>query len=92
MKILKISEFYFEKCYNKNVIINDNACDSKSVSLYLFTVSEISTFYIKMAKFQTHELEILSPNYEKASLLSIDNIAAKFEDVTDVSIYSKRRI
>ena len=52
------------------------------------TVSEISTFYIKMAKsaiiskFRTHDLEILSPNYDKAPLLSIDNIAAKFEDAT----------
>ena len=28
---------------------------------------------------------ILSPNYEKAAPLSIDNIAAKFEDVTPCS-------
>ena len=55
------------------------------------TVSEISPFYIKVAelavfsKFQTHDLEVLSPNYEKALLLSRDNIAAKFEDATPCS-------
>ena len=35
--------------------------------------------------FWTHDLEILSPNYEKAPLLSIDNIAVKFEDATPCS-------
>ena len=35
-----------------------------------------------MAKFRTHDLEIMNPYYEKAPLLSIDNIDAKFEDVT----------
>ena len=29
--------------------------------------------------FQTHDLEVLSTNYDKAPLLSIDNIAGKFE-------------
>ena len=37
------------------------------------------------SKFRTHYLEVLSPNYEKALLLSIDNIAAKFEDATPCS-------
>ena len=58
------------------------------------TVSEISPFYIKIAnwqffsKFRTHDLEVLSPNYEKALLLSIGNIAAKFEDATTPCIYA----
>ena len=37
------------------------------------------------SKFQTHDLEVLSPNYEKALLHSIGNIAAKFEDATPCS-------
>ena len=37
------------------------------------------------SKFRTHDLEVLSPNYEKALLLSIGNIAAKFEDATPCS-------
>ena len=55
------------------------------------TVSEISPFYIKIgilavfSKFWTHDLEVLSPHYEKAPLFSIDNIAAKFEDCTPCS-------
>ena len=58
------------------------ACRVTVSSSYL---SEISPFYIKIAKlvvfskFWTHDLEGLSPNYEKAPLLSIDNFAAKFE-------------
>ena len=49
------------------------------------TVSEISPFNIKIAKlaffskFRTHDLEVLSPDYEKA-LLHIRNIAVKFEN------------
>ena len=35
--------------------------------------------------FRTHDLEVLSPNYENALLLSIDNIASKFEDATPCS-------
>ena len=37
------------------------------------------------AKFQTHNLEVLSPNYEKAHLLSIGYITAKFEEATPCS-------
>ena len=33
--------------------------------------------------FKTHDLEVLGPNYEKAHLLRIDNIAAKFEVALD---------
>ena len=36
------------------------------------------------SKFRTHDLKVLSPNYEKTLLLSIGNIAAKFEDVHPV--------
>ena len=52
------------------------------------TISKISPFNIKIAelavfsKFRTDDLEVLSPNYGKAPLLSIDNITAKFEDAT----------
>ena len=55
-------------------------------------VSEIIPFYITIAqlavflkKILTHYLEVLSPYYENAPLLSIDNIAAKFEDATPCS-------
>ena len=41
------------------------------------------------SKFQTHDLEELSPNYEKAHLLSIDNIAAKFEEATLCSLVTE---
>ena len=37
------------------------------------------------SKFRTHDLEVLSPNYEKAHLLIIGNIAAKFEEATSCS-------
>ena len=40
---------------------------------------------IGIFKIWTHDLEVLSPNYEKVPLLSIDNIAAKFEDATHCS-------
>ena len=66
-------------------VIIDNSQISFRFALS-FTVSEISTFYIKMAKlaffskFRTHDLKVLSPNYEKAHQLNIGKIAAKFEN------------
>ena len=75
-------------------MIIDNACDPNFCHFalsHIVTVSEISTFHIKMpklaisSKFRTHDLEILSPNYEKAHLLIIGNIAAKFEEATPCS-------
>ena len=47
----------------------------------LQTKYKIDRFF---STFRTHELEVLSPNFEKAPL-RIDNIAGKFEDATDVT-------
>ena len=41
------------------------------------------------SKFRTHDLEVLSPNYEKAPLLSKDNIAAKLEDATPYPVVTE---
>ena len=41
-------------------------------------------FFWKMTKFWTHDLEVLSLNYE-TNLLSIGNIAEKFEEATPCS-------
>ena len=35
--------------------------------------------------FRTHGLDVLSPNFDKAPLIRIDNIAGKFEDATACS-------
>ena len=53
----------FQKC---TVIINDNACDSKSVSLYHLPFLHKNVKLAIFSKFRTHDLEKLSPNYEKA--------------------------
>ena len=69
-------------------MIIDNAVIQNVHPFLSLTVSEISPFYIKItklavfSKFWTHDLEGLSPYYEKAPLLSIENIAAKFVDAT----------
>ena len=34
------------------------------------------------SKFKSHDLEVSSPNYEKAHILSMGNIAAKFKEAT----------
>ena len=70
----------FQKCC---VVIIENAWDPKfrSISyrfwdkLFLHKNRKIGSFF---SKFQTHDLEWLSSNYEKALLLRIGNFAAKF--------------
>ena len=37
------------------------------------------------SRLQTHDLEVLSPNYDVAQLLCIGNIDAKFEEPTPYS-------
>ena len=91
-----------QKTANRKLICNFlciNPVRVKMVLLYALSlmVSEIIIFYIKMvklddfSKFRTHDLEVLSPYYEKTSLLSIDNITAKFEDATSCSYRDKLR-
>ena len=50
-------------------------CDQRQCSDPKF-----SFISLVFSKFWTHDHEVLSHYYEKAPLLSIDNIAAKFED------------
>ena len=44
------------------------------------------------SKFITLDLEVLKPHYEKAPLLSIGNIAAKFEEATPCYRYAPDKI
>ena len=41
--------------------------------------------HLFFSKFLTHDLEVLSPNYEKAHLLSVGKIAGKFEEAPPCS-------
>ena len=54
---------------------------------FILTNQNFACSILKASKIcsMTHDLEILSPNDEKAPLLSIANIAAKFEDATPCS-------
>ena len=44
-----------------------------------------SLYILSFKNLKSHDLEELSSNYEKAHLLCIGNIAAKFEEATVVS-------